>query len=274
MTYAGTVRMMMRLRTRFDAGFGAFAFIDRQRQRGERFRSLVKTLAAGDPVLNAGVRRFLGRCGDRGPDRIQIDIRHARHHGLRIEQRDRLEARFPEVAGAIVLAIRSACDGLFDRLHEPGDGFETVARHGDPFGIAGIFEDFRFAPFTRRAIASGTRMAQRPASSHLMRAPRFHPARSGPHRQMKMVLHKRIRKHIDRERSRTVADELAQPFLPMRSRSSTQKRPPHAAADQVVGGGHIVVDDQRTGYGHDGGIYRAVIDPCQHERRGIGQDSR
>ena len=69
---------------------------------------------------------------------------------------------------------------------------------------------------------------------------------------MKMVLHERIRKYVDRERGRAIANQTSQPFLSVRGRIPTQKRSPHAAADQVVNAGHIIVDHQGTGNGHDG----------------------
>ncbi|MDZ7792102.1 MAG: hypothetical protein U5L08_16690 [Xanthomonadales bacterium] len=89
-----------------------------------------------DPIPDGGVLRVAKRFTHAGPDGIEVDVGHARQHGLFVEQRLALETAFPELARAAFLTIGHAGNRLVERALEPANRAKALADDIQAFGIA------------------------------------------------------------------------------------------------------------------------------------------
>ena len=185
-------------------------------------------LADPDTFLNRGVIAVLGSGGHFSAYGIEVDIGHGCDDGSLVEERDRCEASFPEMAGDVVFFVGPTGQAFFDGFHEPTDGREAGAYAFDPRAVVGQLLNILYGgwfDFTE-CIAFGIDLA--PAFSDLKGCPFGGLSGVGLYHNVEMIAHRAPAEHVDGERLAHGLYLFGNPLTPMAVSVAGQECATHA----------------------------------------------
>lgn len=153
-----------------------------------------------DTSLDRSEIRCLWNDGDRGSDRVQINIGHTLEQCTQIQQGLRSESSLPKAPGAIVLCVGFPCQRLINATHEPTHAVQALTPNLKEAAV------IRFLVDSEEATPSLEHFLIRPTLSALV---------GDPNDDVVMVVHDCVRQQIDREDRGQLTEAIFYPLPSM-----------------------------------------------------------